>query len=175
MKTQNQKKQKNQKWSQLILSLFFVTALFSCKKETKTPVNTAPTNYAEIDIEDIKLVEASMNTDLIQATSGEGLEWNIDDVFVYKTNENRYGKLQVINIIEDENHKFQFRATVFNADGSVFNSINLLEIRASYTCDLDALVEIGLSQLRDFQWVKANSVDVYLNPIDNAKFRGYYF
>jgi hypothetical protein len=175
MKTQNQKKQKNQKWSQLILSLFFVTALFSCKKETKTPVNTAPTNYAEIDIEDIKLVESSMSIASIQATSAEGLEWNIDDVFVYKTNENRFGKLQVIDIFEAEDNKFQFRATVFNADGSVFDTTDSLQIRLSYFCDLDSLIETGNKTTKDFLWSGATEDDTYFNPQNNAKFRGYYF
>lgn len=175
MKTQNQKKQKNQKWSQLMFCFLFVSVLFSCKKETKAPVNTAPTNYAEIDIEDIKLVETSMHIDLIQATSAEGLEWNIDDVFVFKTNENRYGKLQVIDIFEAEDNKLQFRATVFNADGSVFDTTDSLQIRLSYSCDLDSLIETGNKTTRDFKWEGATEDDTYLTPKNNAKFRGYYF
>jgi hypothetical protein len=116
-----------------------------------------------------------MNTDLIQATSGEGLEWNIDDVFVYKTNENRYGKLQVIDIFEAENNKFQFRATVFNADGSVFNITDSLQIRLSYFCDLDSLIETGNKTTRDFWWSGANEDDTYLAPQNNAKYIGYFF
>lgn len=175
MKTQNQKKQKNQKWSQLMLSLFFVTALFSCKKETEAPVNTAPTNYAEIDIEDIKLVEASMSTESSNAINAEGMEWNIDDVFVFKTNENRYGKLQVIDILEAENNKFQFRATVFNANGSIYKSSNFLEIRGTYNCDLDELTESTTLLQRDFNWEIEINSDVNLVPTNSAKFIGYYF
>ncbi len=169
------KNQQTNKWSQLIVSLFFVSALFSCKKESKNPVNPAPTNYTEIDIDDIKQVETSMSNESINATNAEGIEWSEGDVFVFKTNENRYGKLQVINIIEAENYKFQFRATVYNLDGSVRDSTNLLEIRGTYLCDLDTLVESGTSIDTDFHWNRTFNADTYLNPLHNAKFRGYSF
>jgi hypothetical protein len=175
MKTQNQKNQKNQKWSQLMFCFLFVSVLFSCKKETKAPVNTAPTNYAEIDIEDIKLVEASMSTESINAINAEGMEWNIDDVFVFKTSENRYGKLQAIDIPEEENNKFQFRATVFNANGSIYKSSNFLEIRGTYSCDLDELTESTTLLQRDFNWEIDLNSDVNLVPTNNAKYIGYYF
>ncbi|MEO8237913.1 MAG: hypothetical protein ABI793_17590 [Flavobacterium sp.] len=63
-----------------------------------------------------------MSTAAIVATTAAGVQWEPGTVFVYKTSENHYGKLQLVSINMSTNYAVTFKAANFNSDGSINNS-----------------------------------------------------
>ncbi len=139
------------------LSLLMLLTIFSCKKKEDTPITppvTAPTNFAEIKMSDVQAKETNMITTQIFAVSSGTAIWQPNEVFVFKTNEGRYGKFQIVAALNAAGaYKLTINATTYNTDGSVKITNAALVINDLKYCDLDLLVETNvLNTTSDFQW-----------------------
>ncbi len=164
-----------------LISLFVVYAMLtlfnSCRSENdETPTSHTPKNYTEITLEHIKAKESTMVSTEITASNSSGLVLKTDDVLVFKTSENRYGKLQIISIDPIDNYKLTIRIYLFANDGSNYLSTNSLEIHGTYLCDLDIIAEMSDEMPSvDFHWNRLTVSDTKLTPKNNAKFMKYPF
>jgi hypothetical protein len=139
----------------IIFILTIATLLFACKKKDSTPEIIIPTNYDEIKMSDIVAMENTLtNFTSTVASSNDGIIWKRNDVYIFKTNEGRFGKFKVNDIIASD-YSMNIIATVYNADGSIKASTNtsFVNIRKNYLCDLDKLLEVTVGNGEDF-WLK---------------------
>lgn len=160
-------------------SLLLVGAIFTgCEKEIEDN-ETAPkcesTNNAEISTFSeitychISNQQSSLSAANVTAVLLDGTKiMNENDVYIYKTSEGRFGKLQVTEIDENNNFSITFNAVTYNIDGSIRAEKSVM-VRGTWTCDLDNLKEIG----DDFWWERTSDSETILNTDENftiAKF-----
>ncbi|HLV70203.1 MAG TPA: hypothetical protein VKY34_05810, partial [Xanthomarina sp.] len=131
-------------------------------------LNCGPTNYDDITRVHIADNESNMSTDSIMATNQNGSLLNSGDVIIYKTNEGRFGKLEVLNIDETNNYKLAIKAVTFKLDGTVYSQTSFLEIEGTYDCDLDLMDSNPIYQNEDFLWERVTQFDTYLESINDA-------
>ena len=135
-----------------------------------------PDDFNSITCEDINFNNSNLSEDNIEATDVNGHILQVGDVIIYKTNQDRCGKLEILNIDDAVNKKLTIKAVTFNADGSVYNQTNALEIRGTWNCDLDAMIEEGyVAGQEDFWWQRINVNDTEFSPKNGAKFHKYSF
>lgn len=134
-----------------------------------------PTNFAEIQFEDIRLLEPSMRNYRITVCDGNTIFWKTGDVFVYKTGEGHYGKFEVIKIDPTDNFKLTLKITNYNADGSILLATNSVNVRGTYFCDLDIVAETSQTSTDDFHWNRPTSFETWFDPKNGAKFVQYIF
>lgn len=158
----------------LVTFILFVLALSSCKKDKK-PGTTAPRNFTEIDLSDIKQKESLMSDEAIQTSGVNGVGWNIGDVYVYRTRSGLYGKFMVGTIEPAANYRLTITAVTYNPDGSVHTEINKLVIRGTFGANLEDMVEgVSMSDI-DFQWVRQSQVNTIFTPTNGGAFIVYRF
>lgn len=84
------------------------------------------------------------------------------------------GKLEILGVDETVNYKLTIKAVTYNADGTIFSQTGSLDIRGTWSCDLDAMVEIS-NHDSDFWWERVTSTDTSLSPRNTAHFAEYDF
>ena len=101
-----------------------------------------PVNFYSITLNDIKAKESKM----IKEHQVEEDDLAAGKIFVYKTDKNRYGKMEMISVknTTDIFHKvILFRICTYNDDGSVYKSNENVKLETSYYLDLDEIKVFG--------------------------------
>jgi hypothetical protein len=122
--------------------------------------------YEPLTRDSILLTEGWMSGDQIPAADPNTF-WP-ETSFVYKTNQGRYGKFIVENIDLASNNKLTIGWTTYNANGTVYSTGTGLEIRGTWSCDLDLGLETSTD--RDFFWEQDSPTVRFLTPTNGAKF-----
>jgi hypothetical protein len=166
-----------QEISAYLIVLIVLSLLFSsCKKEDEPAVEQSPKSYSEIQIKHIAALESSMKTTEIVVSNETGLVFNPGDVIVFKTNEGRFGKLEIISIEQNLNYRLTAKITVFESNGSIFLSTNSVTVRGTYPCDLDIVAELSVENTSmDFHWNRLTNTNTVITPKNGAKFVKYTF
>jgi len=140
-------------------------------------VTCKPENYADIALGNIQFNEDNLSGDSIEATNADGNIFKTGDVLIYKTNEGRYGKLEVLSIDDADNKKLAIKAVTYTNDGSIYKETSFLEIRGTWSADLDELIEAPAGQIsiQDFWWERINTTDTDFTPENDAKYYMYSF
>jgi len=150
----------------LVLSIILIGCLFSCSSDDGDSV------FYSLTIEDIKTRESNMSASNIVATNSAGYILKVGDVIMYKTNGNRYGKLEIAGFRDIDNKKLTLNAVTYNDDGSVYIQRSNLGIRGAFRCNLDTMSETS-SDIADFEWQRVNPDDTNLRPLGIAVFARY--
>ncbi|REE83734.1 outer membrane protein OmpA-like peptidoglycan-associated protein [Lutibacter oceani] len=58
-------------------------------------------------------------------------------IILYATSDGNLGKMEILDVDENDNHKLTVKYVTYNYNGSVLSKSNNLEIQGTYTCDLD--------------------------------------
>lgn len=155
-----------------ILTIVAILLLsISCKKGK----NSKPSNFDGLSREQIAAVEASMASQAIAAVSSTGeLILQPGDVIVYRTNKNRFGKMQITSINSADNYKLTIKAVTFNDAGSIYKNTTTLIIDVNDFADLDEMIESSTQGVIDFFWKQIN-VKIEIAPMVGAKFTKYTF
>lgn len=153
---------------QLITLLLVTLFMLSCSKDDDAAVEAAvpgPANFSEITPADIMAKESLMGTTPIMAVNASGVLFTPGTVLVYKTNENRYGKLEIMSVdTSTSSHKVTFRAINYRADGTVFGSASAFAVQGTYSADLDWFDTPAGNTERDFIWNRQNTTDTRFYP-----------
>lgn len=168
-----------QDYKYLILQVDHNALVEECDESNNIFVIKVPENYPEsmcgpktfkdITCEDID--DSKLSEEPILGSNFSGNILKIDDIIVYTTNKGRCGKLQILNIDDSENKKLTIRAVTYNSDGSVYSKTNALDIRGTWLCDLDEMLEEGgLKTEKDFWWNRLTKTDSKFTPKNGAKF-----
>lgn len=154
---------------------FILFALISCKKEEP---EVAPATFADIQLKHIQAVESTMSPDNISISDAKGVIWKTGDVFLYKTNEGRYGKFEVVAVAPTNNYQLTLKAVTFGADGKVYNQSDALIVKGTWSGDLDLVKELGSADsptIADFKNDRITLTSTIFKPENNAKFIKYNF
>ena len=155
----------------IALSLIaIILSVTSCKKYKDDGI--PPTNFEEITEFDIEQQASSLSNAKIVLDSS-GYQFNFSDVIIYRTNSNRYGKLEILELLSATNNKLTIRAVTFRKSGAIKRQTSSLSIRGTWLCDLDAMKERELGA--DFWWERDANEVTYLTPEDDATFAIYNF
>ncbi len=93
-----------------------------------------------------------MKRERVYLSNRNGMVAGPGSVFVYKTSEGNYGKLEIIDIDKNDNYKTTFRYVTYSTDGNILSQSNHFSVRGTYTCDLDNGTEEGTEDnAADFQ------------------------
>lgn len=131
-------------------------------------------SYAELGFADITLLESKMGTTQINATNASGSIFTPENIFIFKTNENRYGKFRITQI-DLVTHKLSIVFTVYNLNGSVKIAEKALDINSLQYFDFDAGLANGdaNAQNADLRWARATTVQSYFEINNNTKLLQY--
>ncbi|MHC4693628.1 MAG: S8 family serine peptidase [Planctomycetota bacterium] len=125
--------------------------------------------FERLTAADIAYIENTMFDGWIYAS--DGIEFWPGTYFVYKTNMGRYGKFKVDDLDIVNNNKLTITWVTYNADGSIYSKGTGLEIRGTWTCDLDKGVEGPPAGTEDFGWVMRTTTTRFLDPRNGALFK----
>ncbi len=148
--------------------------MISCEKEknieSKNCDSDATTksfsSFSDISYCYIKSRDGQLSTNTITGVTLDGTKTiNKDDIFIYKTNKNNYGKLQAISIDENDNFAITFRAVTYSNDGSVLKE-GTIKVRGTFGCDLDNMQEKSGD---DFWWERTSDYETLISPFDGFK------
>lgn len=154
-----------------LLMILLLSMTLSC---TKDEIDEMPENtlFENITRDKIASNTTRLSGKKIEATNSNGQILNIGDILIYKTNDNHYGKLKILDYDYDNNIKLTIESVAYNDDGSIFKHSKHLEIRGTFLCDLDLMIETGLEN-SEFHWERINKTDTNLSPKDDAVFAIY--
>lgn len=108
-------------------------------------------------------------TDPVYLTNKNGIVAGKGSVFVYKTSEGNYGKLEIKNIDPNNNYKTTFRYVTYADDGSILSQSDNFSIRGTYTCDLDNGTEEGTGDKDvDFQLDREDDMNTRIDCYNDA-------
>lgn len=125
-------------------------------------------DFDDITFEDIaSIMSVPFYSGDINGSNNEFNEIPTGSILLYKTNEDRYGKLKIISYGDDLTLQWK----TFNFDGSAFSEGTNLTIRGGSSYDLD--IGLETDNLPDFWWQKRDSIQRYLVPQNGAKLISY--
>jgi hypothetical protein len=114
--------------------------------------------------------EGSMSSNVLVATNETGEVLAPGAFLIYKTNANRYGKLEIVEWDEAVNYRLVINVVTYNEDGTVFTELNNLEIDGTWLCDLDAAVQTADTGVADFHNARMTMTNTNFAPSGTAKF-----
>ncbi len=105
----------------------------------------------------------------VYLTNHNGVVAGKGSVFIYKTSEGNYGKLEIIDVNKNDNYKTTFRYVTYAGDGSIVSQSNNFSVRGTYTCDLDNGTEEGTpDNAVDFQLSREDNMNTRLDSYNGA-------
>jgi hypothetical protein len=124
------------------------------------------TNFDQITLAEIQ--SANLSNYKIDASPNIHNQIPSGTILLYKTNENRYGKL----LIKHYGDPLIIKWKTYNSNGSVYSQGDKLAIGGSHLCDLDVGRHTKLSP--DFHYEWETDSEAYFSPWHGAKFVIYY-
>ncbi|HPB94199.1 MAG TPA: CARDB domain-containing protein [Anaerohalosphaeraceae bacterium] len=123
--------------------------------------------YGALEKADIAAMDAQMSSAPIYGSNGSQF-WP-GTYFVYVTNSGRYGKFIAEKYEPTENHRLTIGWITYNADGTIYSTGTGLNIRGTFSCDLDLGTEGGTGL--DWNWAMHTSTERALDPRNGARFK----
>ena len=110
-----------------------------------------------------------MKHPVVYLTNHSGVVAGPGSVFVYKTSEGNYGKMEIIAIDKNDNYKTTFRYVTYASDGSILSQSSNFPVRGTYTCDLDNGTEEGTDDnAADFQIDREDNMNTRIGCYNEA-------
>ncbi|MDE5418252.1 OmpA family protein [Labilibaculum sp. DW002] len=145
----------------------------------KTEGNTASSNsnsssnsiFNSLDRNAIDTKMRSLENGNIQVANQSGVVLGNGTTIIYGTSDGNLGKMEVLNVDENDNYKLTVRYVTYNDDGSVHSKSNNLEIGGTYTCDLDeGNTENLMSSEEDFWLSRSGAKEAKIEQMENTGF-----
>jgi hypothetical protein len=157
---------------------YAMRAFASTANETKlgSPIEFAVGEAPRLPFEQITLehiLTVPVSEALIDGSNNAGNQIPPGTIILYKTNEERFGKLQIL----DYGYNLGFRWNTFAGDGSVYSAGDYLEIRGTFSADLDAGIQSAHddpANVPDFWWNQLTDEIRYFQPVNGGLFHKYY-
>ncbi len=110
-----------------------------------------------------------MKRERVYLSNHTGIVAGKGSVFVYKTSEGNYGKLEIIDIDKNDNYKTTFRYVTYAPDGSILSQSDNFSVRGTYICDLDKGTEEGTDDnAADFQVSREDNMTTSIGCYNEA-------
>jgi hypothetical protein len=169
---------------QFLLSLITCILFISCTKNEDDIKDEPPKSYEEIKWKHINARELELTETIIPVSGLNGLKLQPGTVIIFKTFDNRLGKIKVNSIDPAQNYLMNISARVYtntydylppDVDKPVKAETNSLNIRGNFGCNLDTLLEVNGNSTQDFWIQRVNSTDTEFRPVNGAKYAKYIF
>ncbi|NOR26955.1 MAG: OmpA family protein [Lutibacter sp.] len=147
---------------------------FTGKSSTNSNTSNSNTNnnsaFNEIDKKTIAIKLESLPESInIPISNNSGIVNGKGTIMLFATSDGNLGKMEVLDVDENNNHKLSIKYVTYNYNGSVHSQSNHLEIQGTYTCDLDkGKTEDVISSERDFHLGIQDSKTATLYPGETA-------
>ena len=103
-----------------------------------TSKNSANSTFDQLDKKTIGAkLESLPDSFNIPMLNNTGIVNGPGTVIIYATSDGNMGKMQILDIDKNNNNKLTIKYVTYNYNGSVHSESNNLEIRGTFTCDLD--------------------------------------
>ncbi len=110
-----------------------------------------------------------MKRERVYLSNRNGIVAGPGSVYVYKTSEGNYGKLEIIGIDKNDNYKTTFRYVTYGQDGNILSQSDNFSVRGTYTCDLDNGTEEGTDDAAaDFQISREDNMTTSIGCYNDA-------
>ena len=145
----------------------------------KTDGNTASTTsngssnsiFTSLDRKAIDTKMRSLENGNIQVANQSGVVLGNGTTIIYGTSDGNLGKMEVLDVDQNDNYKLTVRYVTYNDDGSVHSKSNHLEIGGTYTCDLDeGNTEDLMSSEEDFWLSRSGAKEAKIEQMENTGF-----
>ena len=121
-----------------------------------------------------KLDKQISDREMVYLSNPSGIVVHKGDVFIYKTSEGKYGKLEILDVDKNNNYNTTFRYITYANDGSILSQSDNFTVRGTYTCDLDNGTEEGTADDKvDFQLGRESGTNTRLDCYNNASIISY--
>ncbi|MCF6181535.1 OmpA family protein [Lutibacter sp.] len=105
----------------------------------------------------------------IPISNNSGIVNGKGTIILYATSDGNLGKMKILDVDKNDNHKLTIKYVTYNYNGSVHSQSNHLEIQGTYTCDLDkGKSENVIYSERDFNLGIQDSKTATLYPGETA-------
>ncbi|PKQ65806.1 hypothetical protein BZG02_02025 [Labilibaculum filiforme] len=95
----------------------------------------------------------SLSNGNIPVSNQSGILLKNGTTIIYGTSDGYLGKMEVLDVDENDNYKLTVRYITYNNDGSVHSKSDRLEIGGTYTCDLDKGSTEGMISSEEDFWL----------------------
>ncbi len=131
--------------------------------------SVAPTGDSFIDLAwgGIKLLEGSLSIAPIYGSNTDN-QLPVGQIVIYKTTMGLFGKFRVKLFQPGVSNDLYIEWVTYFIDGSVYSSGSNLLIRGTWSCDLDAGIEVVSDPSQDFFWNQQTSSERYIQPQNGA-------
>jgi outer membrane protein OmpA-like peptidoglycan-associated protein len=143
---------------------------------TSTTSNTSNSNsnssskFDELDKKSIAIkLETLPDSFKIPVSNNSGIVNGVGTVLVYATSDGNLGKMEILDVDKDNNYKLTVKYVTYNYNGSIHSQSNNLQIKGTYTCDLDkGTTENVIESEKDFWYQKSNKNTTAINSTDTT-------
>ena len=138
--------------------------LVAYKTNNNVNSNSSPTQtiYDQITVYDIK--NRSIRNNQIRGGENNSNMFEVKSIIIYKTNDNRYGKLQ----ITDYAPTLKLRWTTYNSNGSIYSEGSNIRLENNQGFDLDRGI-VTWQESVDIVWNIENSRERYIDSKGGSK------
>lgn len=138
-------------------------------------------SFSDITLAMIEREEATFTTNSIPISDEAGIKCKVGDIFLYKTNKGKFGKMEILSINKAENYKLTFRVKTFHNGNEIeVLTSNGLIVRGTYPCNLDSplhefgeITDLDNFGLSDFKNERQTTTNTIISPENGAKFIKY--
>ena len=117
-----------------------------------TRINSNNSTFDQLDKKTIGVkLESLPDSFNIPMSNNTGIVNGPGTVIIYATSDGNMGKMQILDIDKNDNNKLTIKYVTYNYNGSVHSESNNLEIRGTFTCDLDTGNEGAERDKADFR------------------------
>lgn len=145
----------------------------------KTDGNTASANsnasgnslFDSLDRNAIDTKMGSLQNGNIEVANQSGVVLENGTTIIYGTSDGNLGKMEVLDVDQNDNYKLTIKYITYNNDGSVHSESDHLEIGGTYTCDLDkGRTEDLISSEEDFWLSRSGAKEAKIEQMENTGF-----
>ncbi len=166
---------KTKKIFSLAIAILLSYSFTACKPDNNEPQPPLK-SYADVTLADIKAKETLMTTNDIVVSDANGIKLKSGDIFFYKTNKGKFGKIEIESIDKSANYLIKCRALTYYESGmSEYVTNNNIAVRGTWLCELD---DMGMGEtedetVADFKNERQNATNTQIKPQNGAKFVKY--
>ena len=154
----------------MLLSMVVLLVFTACSSDDDAQSPEAPLTFETLTMADIAALEEDMGVFSQNGTNDGGILWESGKVLLYKTSDDRFGKLKVLNISSFGGFTLTITAITYNEDGSIYNSDDFLQISGNSMCDLDDMNPPIISSPFDFRWHRVTESTTRIESQNEALF-----
>ena len=156
-----------------IATAILVTVLaVSCLSRNPT-IEAYRKDFYSINFMDVENLSVKLTTEKIDISRNEKRMLNDGDILVYLTDEDRLGKMVILELDKNESGMLLFDFVTYDKDGKVFTEKKDVKFHSSYVFDFDKGIFPKEIEGVKLWWHSIDDIEMYLVPSAPTKLLKY--